>query len=484
MLLVVTALIVISTYIALGFYAYPSADDFCMANGVEQNGLFAHLWHHYLFWSGRYSGNAFYAIYPLLFGFFSGYPWLAVILILLLYAGAVFFLSSLFRLNSTSALVLLTALGFVCVYLLGLRHTASSLYWMAGSLSYQTANIFILFTLGLIIRLIDKQQVDENYRSTLLPLLALIVVGMGCNETNLITLMGVTSLPFLLHIRLGWKVLKPWFWVLVVSVICFALVYFAPGNAVRESTFPYRHDLLHSIAGSLRMGLWSISVWTLNPVFIVASLLVPFIVSRLYRTSDRIMTISPGLIVVMGLITLSIPFVLQFPAWWSMGGWPPPRTVDAIFFVFLLSWSLTLGALVIRFLSPGKVIFDKIAFIGKPVTIFWLTAILFSLAVAINSKFQRAQNDLWNRVQPFAQYMLERQTRITQALDKQQGYARVPVYKEDYPRSIYFNDIRTDSRDWRNVCYARYFGLQGISREPPTTSNRHDPGFESSSITE
>ena len=41
----------------------------------------------------------------------------------------------------------------------------------------------------------------------------------------------------------------------------------------------------------------------------------------------------------------------------------------------------------------------------------------------------------------------------------------VPDYQREYPRSIYFNDIVHDARDWRNACYAAYFGLQRIRRE-------------------
>jgi hypothetical protein len=40
----------------------------------------------------------------------------------------------------------------------------------------------------------------------------------------------------------------------------------------------------------------------------------------------------------------------------------------------------------------------------------------------------------------------------------------VPDYNREYPRTIYFNDIMHDSRDWRNACYAAYFGLERIKR--------------------
>ena len=183
-LLIIISLTVILVFMGLGFYAYPSADDFCMVTGVNQEGLFPHLWNHYFEWSGRYSGNAFYAIYPFLFGLFKGYPFIPVVLIICLTAAFTFFLSSLFRMKINFP-ILLISLCFTCVYLLGLRHTASSLYWMAGSLSYQTANILILLTFGLIIQLIDRQRQHKNYLPLFFSLVVIIITGMGTNEIRL-----------------------------------------------------------------------------------------------------------------------------------------------------------------------------------------------------------------------------------------------------------------------------------------------------------
>ncbi len=465
-LLLATSLAVLLTFINLGFYAYPSADDFCMVSGVEQHGLFGNLWKHYFEWSGRYSGNAFYALYPLLFGFFHGYPLIAVLLIVSIFVASAFFISSLFRLKMMSPTVLVVALVFVCIYLLGLRHTASSLYWMAGALSYQTANILMLFTLGLILKLMDRQKAQESILSVYLWLVFVVVLGMGANETNMITLLGVLGLMFVLHLRSGWSRLKPWAGLLAIGLVCFSIVYFAPGNTLRESTFPYRHDWVRSLQGSWNMGSWTLVAWTLNPVFIVASLLLPFAVARLVQLSPRKISIPWGVILFLLFVTLAAPFVLQFPAWWSMGGWPPPRTVDAIFFVYLMSWSLLLGALIMRFMPRFLLLSNNNQPVQKVEISLLMLVLVFMLSIGLSSKFKRALNDLWNRAETFEAYMLDRHARIYDALEKQQGFVSVPAYNQEYPRSIYFNDIRVDARDWRNVCYAQYFGLQGIALDP------------------
>lgn len=471
-LILLASITVISTFSALGFYAYPSADDFCMASGVRDSGLWPHLWRHYLEWSGRYAGNAFYAIYPLLFGLMDGYDFIALSLIILLILATAYFVAKLFRLSMSVWPVWLVSFAFVCVYLLGLRHTASSLYWLAGALSYQTANILLLFTLGLMIELIHRQREKRSAFSVVVLLMFAVFLGMGSNETNMVTLTAVLTVALLFHVREDWRVLNPWLGLFIIGLLCFLLVYFAPGNALRESTFPLRHDWVRSIDGSMKMGWWTLVVWTGNPVFMVTTLLVPFAALKFNSLSPYGLLPGTNWLILLFTSTLCMPFVLQFPAWWSMGGWPPPRTVDAIFFVFLLSWVLLIGGLSLRFIPQALLFSDKGGFNGKAVTGYWVLMILFIGSIAINSKFHRAQDDLWKKTQAFDLYMQDRHARIDQAKNQGGVYVVVPAFKQDFPYSIYFNDIRADYRDWRNMCYARYFRIQGIAQEKPRRIKR------------
>jgi len=87
-------------------------------------------------------------------------------------------------------------------------------------------------------------------------------------------------------------------------------------------------------------------------------------------------------------------------------------------------------------------------------------------AIGMNGRFMRAATDLLYRAEPYDEYMQERKLDIQQALAQRQMYLSVDEYRGEYPRSIYYNDIRPDPRDWRNVCYAQYYGLRGIRRLP------------------
>ena len=487
-MLIAICLAVVLIFVLLAQYSHPSSDDFCMASGVNDHGLVPYLWKHYFEWSGRYTGNALYAIYPVIFGLFDAYKFIPAIVLLLFFLALGFFLSRLFRVSIYARPVLLSSLCFVSVFLLGMMSPASGLYWMAGALTYQTANILFLVTLGLMIQLADRQKESKSYFSLLTVLLLVLVFAIGTNETSMLALSGLALLGFIVHLRSGWVILKPWLVILVVALLCFAIVYFSPGNAIRAADFPLKHDLSRSINGSLSVGIKILWLWLSNPVLIVSSLLAPFAILKLFQLSGRqwsgrSFTVSKTMIVILLLCTFVMPVVLQFPAWWSMGGWPPARTVDVIYFLFLVSWYLTLGAVTIRYLCQGK--WDSIKQPYTPATAIALLLLsaLFTAAALESKAYQLARTDLFHLARPYHDYLNMRYKIIEQAKVNGQRYLAVPDYQQEYPRSIFFNDIMFNPNHWRNVCYADYFGLEKIKRKKQQReTGRNDRSTRNESI--
>jgi hypothetical protein len=458
-------LAVLLVFAFLAQYSHPSSDDFCMASGVNEFGLMPYLWQHYFEWSGRYSGNALYAIYPLVFDLFDGYKFIPAFVMLALFLATAFFLSALFRVSICARPVLLFSLCFVCVFLLGMMSPASGLYWMAGALTYQTANLFFLVMLGLMIQLADRQKESKKYFSLFVLLLLVMVLAIGANETIMLALTGLALLGVVVQLRSGWSILKPWLVILVIALLCFAVVYFSPGNAIRAADFPLRHDLFRSINGSLSVGLKILWLWLSNPVLIVSSMLAPFAIASLLQLSGRWFTVSKTMLVTLMLSTFVMPVVLQFPAWWAMGGWPPARTVDAIYFLFLVSWYLSIGAFTVRYLCPGKWKLIMLPYTRGTAITLLLLAGLFTAAVLDSKTYQLARTDLFHLARPYHDYLETRYKQIEQAKAEGQRYLIVADYQQALPRTIFFNDIMQNPNHWRNVCYADYFGLEKIKRE-------------------
>ena len=148
-----------------------------------------------------------------------------------------------------------------------------------------------------------------------------------------------------------------------------------------------------------------------------------------------------------------------------MGGWPPARTVDVIYFLFLVSWYLTIGAVTIRYLCQGKWGLIKQPYTPATAVALLLLSALFTAAALESKAYQLARTDLFHLARPYHDYLNMRYKIIEQAKVKGQRYLAVPNYQQEYPRSIFFNDIMHNPNHWRNDCYADYFGLEKIKRK-------------------
>jgi hypothetical protein len=217
--------------------------------------------------------------------------------------------------------------------------------------------------------------------------------------------------------------------------------------------------------GSLSVGIKILWIWISNPVLIVSSMLAPFAIMRLLQLSGRSFAVSQSTLAALLVCTFAMPLVLQFPAWWAMGGWPPARTVDAIYFLFLVSWFATIGAVTIRYLYAGESSGETQSDHPHAAVAVLALSVLFSFVVLESKAYRQAKTDLFELAPPYNDYLNKRYAQIEQALANEQLYLVVADYKGEYPQTIFFNDIMHDPGHWRNVCYADYFGLEKIKRE-------------------
>jgi hypothetical protein len=182
------------------------------------------------------------------------------------------------------------------------------------------------------------------------------------------------------------------------------------------------------------------------------------------------------MLVVLVLATFLMPVLLQFPAWWSMGGWPPARTVDSIYFLFLVGWYLSIGAATVHYLGKGKWTLVMQPYRHVSVIALLLLTGLFTAAALNSHAYQLARTDLFHLARPYHDHLNVRYEIIEQAKANGQRYLAVPDYPQEYPRSIFFNDIMYNPNHWRNVCYADYFDLEKINRKKQRRDvGRNDP---------
>ena len=455
--------ILIIVFASLGFYSHPAADDYCMAAGVIADGFFESQYIHYMGWSGRYSGNALYAFYPYAFGLIEGYKFLPAILLISLWLSINYLICSIFRKPFSNSLSLTTSCFLFTTYVLLMKNIASGFYWLAGALTYQSGNIFTLLLAGLLIRIWDKQYSGD--RLFLFPFITMVVIALGVG-TNEISMLGITTIVgtvCVLRIYKNPTKLFPWLPLLIMNAICFSIVYFSPGNDIRSSAFTNNHDFKLALQGSWYEAGLLLESWLTDPILLTASGTYAFLASRLWQESGRARSTSVSLIGNALLSAVLIPVILEFPAWWAMGAAPPSRTINSILIFFLIGWFTFITMVSAHFLCGHKLNLGWLP-LHPLASISLIASVLCFGYSSYNSHiFERALKDWRVNAKPFDAYMQNRYALIQSAKQNDKDNVLVPVYQGLRPNTIYFDDIRNEASNWRNMCYKNYFNLGSIA---------------------
>jgi hypothetical protein len=193
------AAIPIGTFLVLGLFTGPTADDFCNADKLARLGYSASLKSYYLEWTGRYAS----ASIALLSGYlghstFLTWYWLWPISLIVVTLASTYVLlqtnngavldSGLQRSDVVTAAIVLTS-----TYLLGVEQPNEIIYWFTASTAYQLANILFVLLLATLIRLcVADGGLARGVWFVTAGVLACIIVGQ--NELVLVLTVGVLGL--------------------------------------------------------------------------------------------------------------------------------------------------------------------------------------------------------------------------------------------------------------------------------------------------
>lgn len=245
-------------YAYAGFFARYVIDDRCVAAELWEHGFFGAQRHWYLTWTGRYT-----LMLALSFVELTGpellvllLPLLALTLWLIGLTWTIFqFLPTADRLKHPWITSLLLAEVVIYTTLRSVPNLYQVLYWVGGMMTYLAPLILLTFYAGFIKHKLDRE--DQSRGALLLSAISALTIG-GFSEVNLAL---QTSALFLLLVAClcgapagGWKraalpLIAAGFVGSLLAVI-FSLP--APGNALRQATYPPPPDLFPLVKDSLR----------------------------------------------------------------------------------------------------------------------------------------------------------------------------------------------------------------------------------------
>jgi Family of unknown function (DUF6056) len=455
----------VCTFLLLGFFTGPSADDFCMADATVKLGFLRALRDFYQIMSGRYASMGI----ELLPGYldhssFLVWYWVVPTTVIL----ATLF-STYILLNTLNTFVLAETCGrsgvlavsivLTSMYLVGLEQPSQVIYWLTGAVNYQLANVLFALMLAVLIRCYAaRTRVEKAFWFA--TSVALVVLIVGHNETTMVLTLGVLALIALFAVRQALKDragsrAAMMMCLLAAAVISALVVALAPGNASRaqyeEQTWGlHKADSLMELVGAgLSSVIWaatnilrwanSLSYWLAAFLALGASRRLPAPVQE--RLENRSLLWLPAIGFAMIAATALPSFYVGRP--------PATRTTASIYIVFWLSF-VTSAVILMR--RCGWELY------GSGVTTGLKVALV--LSVLFSPRHIQATDDFRDAVL-YKLQLDERDMMVTDAVRDGRKNVVVPRLTR-LPATIHFRDLSEDGNYYYNQCYASYRNIDSI----------------------
>lgn len=439
-------------FFILCFFNQPSAaDDFCFASDRKTSSFIAISMKYYNNWSFRYSEGLLHYSNPMIYSNnINYYKIITPIFLILLIYSFYFFIKNLFNFSKSKNLIF--SLIFFSTYILFMSSISEGLYWFSGSFAiYQTGVILTLFLASFFIKIIkNKSSILDTIFSS-----ALLIALAGINEIFIfITLPSLFFIFLYLFIK---NDNKKWlfFYFFIIFFIFSTFSLSAPGNFIRQSLTThntFEKEIILKMNFSLSALKKYLIKWTNFPIVLISSILFIFLI-RHKEIKQKF--INPIVLLLLNLFIIFSGFFIV--------NWPTIqyRTLNVMYFIFLLSLFFNLYNLS-NYLknNPNNKLLNSINSINlsNKIKFSFILLILSSILITKNNTNLAYKDILSGEAY---KYNLELNSRYKIIQNKTNQELSVKTLSNK-PESIYFRDIDKDPKDWKNICYAKYFNLKSI----------------------
>lgn len=432
----------------LALYNHPSvADDYCFAYMTRDYGFWQSQKFYYDGWSGRYISNMIFHATPLAFGVFWFVKAMPFIIFALLYHALFTLIGELLKPTKQHQYTL--AAGFLSIFVIFSASVVDTFYWYTSVFIFPSSLCYFLYFIVVLLRFYQAKYQAIKYPIAVLAA-TLVFFIVGSNEVMMlfvITFIGIAwAYKLLFERKMDFLLLG----LMLLALFCaYFLVIQAPGNQVRMGGGALSGDLGGAIVKALLSTIKQSTIWLIT--------LLPFLVSfSLYlkeypiKNNSPIFDINPFIAI---LATLGLVSLMFFTIHYGNTEGVPERVENIIFAFFALScfFFLTLNKVHI----PLKALQAK-----RPKIVLLLLIVVASLSILKKGKnLKMMYNDL--RLGIAQRYDIEMQERYaTIQQSKSDTLYLKPL--QNIPKSLCFDEIKTDEKHLWNKCYASYFNKKVI----------------------
>ncbi|HLP49409.1 MAG TPA: DUF6056 family protein [Chitinophagales bacterium] len=439
-------------YLVVCFCAFPFADDFCFGWTASEHIPFVQkILNQYLLWNGRYTADVLVNVHPLVSGKIIYYQ-LAVFFSLLAMPVVVYGFINALQMQHTpsrsqqrdtplergpNSLALIVSLFITLFYLNYQPNITEGIYWYIGIANYHWGNLLLLVQITFMLRASSatgKGKIALHAASLLL-----LVVAVGFNEVGALLIPSLYFLLFVFNLRIRTSDFRLSATYCAVAIISSAFVFFSPGNFVRANEFEGRYDLLHSLVYSTAQTLRFLAQWMLNVPFVLLSAIV---VANADRFKIRMAIDYRILLVAM----LFVVFAGSFLPYFATGILGQHRTINYVFFFFILLWVLFLLSVSERFS-----LYDKLLPLKKERTVLVLLGVSVLLMAITGNGVKMLSDFKHGKFRKYEAGFYQRQADVIQN-------PNAPIRKlETIPATFTVVDVRSDTTFWVEKCMKKYY---------------------------
>ena len=449
------------------YYAAATADDFCRASYPENLTWLAHIKQEYMEWSGRWAAHSVYVLTFPKIGITSiGYS------LLLLLSGPIWFLifyvaaQILFRNAMCGREKAFIALLLTVVFWTSMPGPGETWYWLTGSTEYQLP--FLLMSCCLLI-LAAQLNNTRNYMKVVSCLAAavLAVVVAGFNELIGLILLGLLTIGMILSLFLRRVDAALGFaGVLVSNLVGLAVNLLAPGTVAHAAVFSNGNNFLTAIRlvflepGQAPLQWLGQASMLWLTILLVTS---PWFLARLPAWGKTPFPLPSPLsrwLVLVPLIGLAAVHLALFAADYAQGSSAPARVLNITYAVFVIGWLASL--------LPLGLLAKEAALPNQPVgkALHLIAAVMLPLSIVTGPNLMAGLSGLRKTAREFAPAVAAREVQMrTGTANASEPIELRPINSS--PALFLWNDITEDPEDWRNQCFARFYGVRAVRLSKP-----------------
>lgn len=440
--IIIIGILTVLPFLVISIFNNPSADDFCYNNFSRDWGYLNTQIEAYYNWTGRYFSTAIMSIRALVSGSFYLYKLIPIILLMLLFLSFYHLSSSIFNSLSRKAKYVLTFLLMI-LYLLQMPSTSQGFYWLPGSVTYQLSIILSVFLFSFVIKYLET--LKKKY---LIISMVFSFLVIGLNEISLMFVDLVLGVVFVFTLITQRKINYSLLILLIFMAICSAIVVTSPGSAARATTYPDNHQFLYSLLKTIKATKRHLGDWL--PTIIVSFLVFfDYFNKNITIETPKLFKVN---LLIPSVIVFSFLVIGVFPVYYSLK-WVPLRTVNVIYFFFLLG--LIYLAFVFYFKLKSK---HKDFLIFSKWTKIFLFVLIF-IRLGGNNNVRTAYSDLLSGNAYKYDEAIKKRYQIL--LNSEEQKLSVPELT-NLPKTIFFEDIKNSPKHWINQCYSSYFNIEEI----------------------